>query len=238
MASLVKNVVEGKIFLDKFLTKEYFVKAGVKCADYFHFSKVKEEEVEEMADKIEAKFNKEYPVFGKPTTMSLSRGTAVVNSRKELVDYLRFTMQLPGLDFMIETFLSGQHFNLEGFIVDGEVVFDQLMYLPIEPRGGMFGKPMVAYLLPYESEIYKKGHEALQKFVRGLPHAQNTIISLEFVYMNGEAYVEEACKRVQGNPFPLFAYESFGVNYEEALAKLSIGRSDFYIPPPRPSKST
>ena len=180
-----ESASDALLLLDKYRTKELLIQAGVKCAEYYHYSQVKEEDIDRLVGEIEVKHNREYPLFGKPTTLNQSRGTAIIKNREELVDYLKYSMTHPELEFMIETYLEGIHGAYGVVIMDGKIVYDSVDYYPNELRETNFGKPAAIVRVPYESEMYRKSVEAMEKLLHVLPHCQNTIFWYEFVYMKG-----------------------------------------------------
>ena len=228
-----ESTEDSMILLDKYQTKSYLREAGLKYADFYHFSNVKEENIESLVEAIETKHNKKYPLFGKPTSLCHSAGTEVIKDQRDLIDYLKYAMKNPDLEFLIESYLDGKHCCIEGVVIDNKIVYDYAVYYPNELRAALFGIPWGMYIVPFESEIYQKAHIAFEKFVQVLPHCQNTAIWVEFVLMDGEPYIMEACKRLNGSICPAFTSFALGINFEEIRAKLQVGRFDFYLPLPR-----
>ena len=226
---------EAMILLDKFKTKGYLKQAGVKCAEFYHYSKVKEEDIDFLINEIEAKHKGEYPLFGKPTTLNQSRGTAIIKNREELINYLRYSATHPELEFMIETFLDGIHGGYEAVIIDGKIAYDMADYYPSTFREANYGKPAMFVQLPFDSEIYKKSMEAMVKLLGVLPYCQNTNFWYEFVFMKGDVYILEASKRVSSMNSRL-NWECRAMDIYEIFAKLRVGRRDFYVAPPKTVK--
>jgi hypothetical protein len=216
------------ICLNKSLLKPYLTKANFKTAEYILFNGIKKEEIDDKIKEVEAKLD--YPLFGKPTKLNGSRCTSEIHNQKDLREYFEYIMQFDELEFLIEEFLNGKNCMIDAIIKDGKIAFDVVSYYPNPCHVCLTGKPMGAYLLPYDSEIYKKAHDALARLIEAIPHIKNTVMFLEFVYTKGDAYAMEAATRKNGAPVMRFYYENTGVNWEEALTKLQMGRYDFYLP--------
>lgn len=223
------NIEQTKIVDNKYELKQYLQKVGVKYADYVHIKDPKIEDFDEIIKTAEAKHGG-YPMFGKPTNLAHSMCTAEIHNRENLRDFLIFTKKFPELEFLIEEFLVGEHYNFEAIIINGKIVFDMAMHYPHPLQLATLGKPLGNYMMPFDSIVYKQGHEILEKMVSVIPTLQNTAMFYEAVYKNGDLYVMEACKRKSGFPCQGLYYRCTGINFEEANVKLTIGRTDFYVP--------
>ena len=223
------NIEETSITFDKHKLKPYLKKAGVKCADFVHFKQIKQEDIEALVEEVEAKI-KLYPMFGKPTNLNGSRCTANINNQAELRKYLVYTMGYPDLEFMIETFLEGKHCEIEAIIKNGKQDLSLVQYFATPIRNGLLAEPICCQLVLPDSEIYLKAHAALNRLLPHMPNLVNGTIFMEFVYMNDDVYVMEACRRKSGMPWMILYYRQYGINFEEAYFKLAIDRFDFYTP--------
>lgn len=222
------DIEASKICDDKHVTKGYLRKSGVKCADFFHFRQIKDHEIDQTVEKVEKQLA--YPLFGKPTNLSTARCTEEIKNREGLINYFKFSQNYPHLEFMIEQFLEGKHYQIEAIIIEGKIVFDMVMHYPNPCQSTLFGKPLGCYLISFEDPVYKKAHESLCRLIACMPHIFNTTMFFEFVFMNDEVYVMETCKRKSGIPCMIFYHDNTGINFEEALVKLEMGRFDFYVP--------
>lgn len=126
------DVAASKICDDKFVTKGYLRKSGVRCADFYHFKQIRDEEIHETVEKVEAQLP--YPTFGKPTNLSTARCTQEIKDRDELVNYFKYTQNYPQLEFMIEQFLVGKHYQIEAIIIEGKIAFDMVMHSPTHAK--------------------------------------------------------------------------------------------------------
>lgn len=218
--------------MDKHALKAYLKKAGILHADFVHFKQIKHEEIEAKVKEVESKI-KHYPMFGKPTNLDTARCTSKIHNQNELRQYFIYTMEYPQLEFMIETFLEGKHYQIEAIVKEGKISYDMVMHYPNPCQSALFGLPLGSYMMPFDSIEYLKAHEALEKLISIMPHIYNTTIFFEFVFMQGEVYVMEACKRKAGLPCMIFYKECTGINFEEAYFKLSVNNLNFYIAEPR-----
>ena len=135
------DVEASRICDDKFVTKSYLRKSGVRCADFYHFKQIRDEEIKQTVALVEAQLS--YPMFGKPTNLNAARCTEEIKSREGLVDYFKYTQNYPQLEFMIEQFLSGKHYQIEAIIVKGQIKFDMVMHYPNPCQSSLFGKPLL-----------------------------------------------------------------------------------------------
>ena len=152
-------------------------------------------------------------------------------SYSPLRSYFLYTLGFPNLEFLIEQYLEGKHYQIEAVIKDGKIAYDMVMHYPNPCQSSLFGLPLGSYMIAFEDEVYKKAHAALVRLIAVIPHIKNKTMFYEFVYMDDEIYIMEACTRKSGVPCQRFFYESTGMNFEEALVKLAMDRTDFYIAP-------
>lgn len=223
------NIDEANITLDKHKFKSYLKRADVKHADFVHFKLTNADDIESLITDVETKIT-HYPMFGKPANLDTARCTSKIHNQVELREYFIYTMGYLELEFMIETFLEGKHYQIEAIIKKGHVAFDMAMHYPNPCQSSLFGLPLGCYMIPYESEVYAKAHSALSRLIPYLTNFINGTIFLEFVYMNDDVYVIEGCRRKSGFPWMIFYYQAIGINFEEAYFKLAIDRFDFFIP--------
>ncbi|WP_223229886.1 acetyl-CoA carboxylase biotin carboxylase subunit family protein [Pseudoalteromonas piscicida] len=193
-----------KVLTHKYFMKKHFKKYDIKTADFecMDLSLDFDEECERIESKIP------YPFVIKPCNAVYSVGVVRVNNRDEFrlaypktkrVALLTKSFSRPDTDkkfILIERYIHGKEFNLDGFSVNGK--WQPLMLSEKFPdlHGPRFQENALVF---HTQEIKKEFNEIGDKIVDSLALENSPFhIEIRQEYQTGELYVVEAAPRLSG----------------------------------------
>ena len=141
----------------KSLQKEYYAKAGLKCARYILVDSL--ENAKEFAKKVS------YPIFAKPNVGVGAQGAKKIDNEIELAD---FVLSIPhDKEYIFEEFINGDMYSFDGITnSNGDVVFETAHYFAIN-TGEVVSKNLddMYCCLPFVPEDLKEiGEKSVKSF--------------------------------------------------------------------------
>lgn len=211
---------------DKALMKDAFQKGGVRTAEFVHVD-IHNANPADLCEQLG------YPVIFKSVDSSGSRGITRVNGPEDIPYAYQQVKENTHADYyLIETFLIGEEFGAQAFVLDGEVQF-------ILPHGdyvfqGDTGVP-IGHFAPYDMgpEIVADAQEQLRRAVRSLG-VDNCAINADFILSRGKTYVLEIGARAGATCLVEMTSLYYGYDYYEKIIQCSLGEKPDFTPQSAP----
>lgn len=199
---------------DKYKMKQAFVQEGVQTAAFFQIHD--QEELETACEKLR------FPVIIKAVDQMGSRGIFRCDTKEEVLSRYPQTMAATAKDYCIlEEFLVGTMFGVEAMVQNGKPVY----CLPLGNVLHQANPPFpVGHYVPWTEgqEFETKIRVQVEKAIRALG-ADNCPMDFDMMLKDGEVYVIEATARAGATCIAEQVGIHFGIDYYEAIARLSIG---------------
>jgi len=203
---------------NKYLQRELALQYAIKCPRFVKLN------FNQLADYI-VPFN--YPIIVKPLDSSASRGITIVYEETALAQAYREAERYSRTDeFLIEEFIGGKEYSLEGLVQRGEVHILGLTEKFLEDaEGSHFPVEIghicsVAFDRPLQEEISRFAAMVVKAF-----QIDNSALHLEFKILDDQIYlIECACRPggdfIASDLIPL----STGIDMLASLIKIAMGQ--------------
>ncbi len=199
---------------NKYSMKQALVSAGVQTAPFFCIRNM--EELEAAMDALP------FPVILKATDLMGGRGIFKSNTREEARENFKKSMAATKKDYcLIEQFIEGTLFGVEGMIQNGEIVF--LMPDNTEIFAGATNIP-VGHSVPLED--YEKHGDAVLREVTAAIRAtglDNCPINCDCILSGDAVYIVEITGRSGATGLSELVSLLYGINYYEVILRLAVG---------------
>ncbi len=163
-----------------------------------------------------------YPVMLKAVDQMGSRGIFRCGTREEVIERYPACMAASKAPYcLVETYVSGPSFGVEGMVKDGRIVF----FLPngTTVYDGYTATPVGHYYPAPELEAVRKDlEEQVPRIVEALG-IRTSPFNCDFILHDGRPYCIEATARAGANGLPELTGGCFGVNYYEQIVRLAMG---------------
>lgn len=200
----------------KLLAKEAFRAAGVPIADY--------QAVALSADSRELARRQTYPVVLKPIDLSASRGVIRANDAAEFVAAFERIRRMTGEPMLVEQFLPGREFAIEGIMTHSELRILAIFDKP-DPLDGPFFEETI-YVTPSRAsaEVQRRMERLVGDAVRalGLTHGP---IHAEVRANENEAWVLEVAARPIGGLCARVLRFTDGTSLESLILRHAVGQA-------------
>ena len=206
---------------DKLLMKEAFTRAGVQTAPWICVRNRRE--LEKALDKLR------FPVIVKAVDLMGSRGIFRSDTREEALENYEKTMAATGKDYcLVEEFIEGTLFGIEGMVYSGEILF--LLPNNTEAFPGATPTP-IGHSVPFacEETLGAQAREQAEKAIRALG-LDNCPVNCDAIYKDGKVYIVEVTGRSGATGLSEMVGCWFGIDYYETIVRLALGedvRKDF-----------
>lgn len=208
-----QNLTSAWMYRDKFLMKDTVRKKGILTPAF--------RKINTPIDLIDFIQTHQFPVVIKPISSAGSQNTRVLKNRQDLVSFL--SSPLPS-DIMVESFIEGEIYHVDGIIVNGKVEF-------------ICTSKYLDALLNYKSESYTGGHlihpthplskrmvKLTKQVVQALDTPSNTTFHAEWFHTpNDEIVFCEIASRVGGGRINETIKYTFGVDLFQAHFQTQLG---------------
>ncbi len=199
---------------NKYLMKQAFLQGGVRTPKSVRVSS--EEELEKTLEEFA------FPIVTKAVDQMGSRGIYVCRTKQEARENYGKSLSFSRESYcLVEEYIEGTLFGVEGMIRDGSLVFAL-------PDGtfayqGFTPTPIGHYIPAPELESAKAEIlKETEKAVRALSF-DNTPFNCDFILRDNVPYCIEATARAGANCLPELISLHYGVNYYEEIARLALG---------------
>lgn len=199
---------------DKFLQKNLMKDFGIPAAEARIIYDVSEPSFSSFMDERP-------PIIVKPFADAGTRGTSLVRSRGELLEFIDAAI-VDGTrgPWLLEEYIEGDEYHIDGAVRNGRVLFFGLSHYldnPINVRsGGLFGSFV---LDPYEApELYREAQDLTTQVMHALNH-RDGVFHLE-VFRRGDRFIFGECAgRVGGGLIAEVIDRKFGVDLHDEWAR-------------------
>lgn len=169
----------------------------------------------------------DYPIIIKPTDLSAGRGIKRADNAEEATEAIRRAfMTSRSHDIVIEPFIDGTLHACCTFIKNKKVAVccSNNEYCLINP----YRVEVATYPADYFDEVRDELVSQAEKMAAAL-NLKDGILSMQYIYRDGKAYIIEAMRRVLGNLYMSAASRanSFDWNYWEARVHAGLDYEDF-----------
>ncbi|EAE9243479.1 ATP-grasp domain-containing protein, partial [Listeria monocytogenes] len=187
-----QTISSAMAFRDKYVMKNLAIQNNIKVPI---FSKVNT-----FFDVVNFTNKNKFPVVVKPRLGAGSVDTFIINNSLEMEENLR------GVDlknFIIEEFIDGSIFHVDGLIKDGEIEFIIPSKYINECIEYKIGKSTSSFTLEKNNILYTKLIKYTLILLKKFPTPQNTTFHLEvFITHDGEIILCEVASRTAGGKIP------------------------------------
>ena len=203
----------GKLCSDKYLMKEAFLKGGVNCAR--HICIHSGEELKAAVEVLD------FPVILKAVDLMGSRGIFRCDTKEEVFAHYADTMNATGKDYcLLEEFIEGTMLGCEAMLSNGKLLY----CLPnnIENYPAHVPTP-VGHSVPYKKQD-TLGEEVRKQVLLAVQALgmDNCPVNCDLMEKDGKIYVIEITGRAGGNCLPEMVGIYYGIDYYEAIVRLSM----------------
>lgn len=199
---------------NKWKMKEVLTGAGVQTAPWICVHN--REEMEKALDQLR------FPVIVKAVDLMGSRGIFRSDSREEALENYNRTMEATNQDYcLVEEFIEGTLFGVEGMIAGGKVQF--LLPNNTEAFYGATPSP-IGHSVPFEKQdtLGTQAMEQAEKAIHALG-LDNCPVNCDFIYKDGKTYVVELTGRSGATGLSEMVGTWYGIDYYETIVKLAMG---------------
>ena len=197
---------------DKYQMKQRFMEGGIPCAKGQLIKSV--EEADDMV----------YPVIVKPRDNSGSRGVKLCQTRDELMESIEEALEYSKLDsVLVEEFIEGQEFSIEGLHHDGESEVIQFTEKKTTeyPYNVELGHKQPALLTDEQKQTILEIVRKIGYFL----HFDNCPSHTELKINNRGIFVIETSPRLGGDFITSHLVPlSTGINMEDQLLSMALGQ--------------
>lgn len=170
------------------------------------------------------------PLVVKPADSSGSKGLQLCVTAAEIPDAVASAERwsVSG-NVILEEFLTGRHFSVEGFFRDGRAALSVTTERELAgPRNMISGGHLLPAPLP--TEIADRLHRMCTSVLAALDHRDGPV-NIDFVLTeDGEIYLIELGARLGGNGMPMLMRHAYGVNTVAAAIQLTVGEPVELVP--------
>jgi biotin carboxylase len=194
---------------DKFLARERFRGAGLLTPNH--------RLIAESSDRARA-----YPCVLKPLTLSGSRGVIRANNKIEFVEALARIRKLTQQNLLVEDFIPGREFALDGLVTDGRLQVLALFDKP-DPLDGPFFEETIYVTPSRESPAIQHAiFETTQRAIAALGLTYGPVHAEMRVNERGVWMLEIAARPIGGLCSRVLRFEP-GVSLEELILRHALG---------------
>src|SRR5579862_2943172 len=195
---------------DKLLTRERFRAGGLLVPEFRRISPPFDEPVR-------------YPSVLKPLHSSASRGVIRANNRQELQQAVHRVAKIADNDMLVEDYIPGREFALEGVVTAGKLQVLALFDKP-DPLEGPFFEETIYVTPSRESpEIQQAIRETAQAAVTALGLRDGPVHAEMRVNQDGVWMLEVAPRPIGGLCARVLRFLPGGISLEELLLRHAIG---------------
>lgn len=199
---------------NKLKMKEALTGAGVSTAAWVCVHD--KEELEKALDTLH------FPVIVKAVDLMGSRGIFRSDTKEEALENYGRTMEATGKDYcLVEEFIEGTLFGVEGMIAGGEIQF--LLPNNTEAFYGSTPSP-IGHSVPFDclDTLGEQAAEQVEKAIRAL-ELDNCPVNCDFIYKDGSVYVVELTGRSGATGLAEMVSTWYGIDYYEIIVRLALG---------------
>ena len=202
-------------FRDKLVMKSILQQKGIAVPEFAPLAS--------GLDLIEFTQQHGLPVVVKPRRGCAAEGVRVLSLKEELNKFVsdeNFFDEYHQASLMVEKFVTGSVFHIDGLIIEGKMVACWPSIYMTPPIDIFDKRPVVSYTLAAENPLVSKLINHCSKVLAALPTPDNTAFHLEAFLHNDGIVFCEAASRVGCAGINSMWKESFGINLEETFCRL------------------
>lgn len=209
-----QNIESATSYRHKFLMKEYASKAGIPVAEQTCI-----DSPVQLLIFIE---QQGLPVVVKPVDGGGSRGVEVLQDQKQVRDFIK---TLPNGNYMVESFVPGQLYHIDGLACDSKICFaTSSSYFSEGCLNFHTSRSNGSYLLESDSPLHKHLVQFTQGVIDALPASPELGFHAEaFVQEDGRIVLCEIAARTAGGWIVEAIELAYGINLNREWVRLSAG---------------
>jgi biotin carboxylase len=192
----------------KFLTRERFRAAGLLVPEY----------------SLDAAYEPRYPCVVKPLHLSASRGVIRANNRDEYKEASARVREIAGEEqILVEDFIPGREFALEGLVANGQLQILALFDKP-DPLDGPYFEETI-YVTPSREnrEVQAQIAATAQRAITALGLSNGPVHTEMRTNERGVWMLEAAARPIGGLCARVLRFGASGISLEEILLRNAIG---------------
>ncbi|MDF5731653.1 MAG: ATP-grasp domain-containing protein [Rhizonema sp. PD38] len=209
-----QNIESATSYRNKFLMKEYASKAGIPVAQ--------QTRIDSPVQLLIFIEQHGLPVVVKPLDGGGSRGVEVLQDQKQVREFVK---TLPNCNYMVESFVSGQLYHIDGLARDGKICFaTSSNYFSEGCLNFHTSQSNGSYLLESDSLLHYNLVQFTQGVIDALPASPELGFHAEaFVQKDGKIVLCEIAARTAGGWIIESIDLAYGINLNREWVRLSAG---------------